>query len=200
MLVILLILSLMFGVWAFSSRQDYKSNLDTKVTAAIVVAKQQASTLKDTQFAEFEKSPLRTYSGPQAYGSLNLQYPKSWSGYVDDTGTSNILLESYFSLNLLSSFTSSNSVFALRMQVSNQSYSETVRSVSQTQGTSIIAYVLPKLPNQVGIKLSGTLPNSKQGVMVVLPLRDKTLLVWTETNQFSSDFNNYILPNLSFSP
>jgi hypothetical protein len=36
--------------------------------------------------------------------------------------------------------------------------------------------------------------------MVVLPLRDKTLQLWTEGTQFENDFNNNILANFSFSP
>jgi hypothetical protein len=74
-----------------------------------------------------------------------------------------------------------------------------------TQGkVTATAYSLPKVPNIIGTRLSGavslTNPQETSGNMVVLPLRNTTLLIWTESNDYLSDFNNYILPNLTFSP
>src|SRR4051794_27631814 len=83
---VLLVGALAFGGWAFSSRQDYKDNTDAKIAKAVEIAKQQESSRKDVEFKEKEKQPLRTYNGPDAYGGIALQYPKTWSGYVDDTG------------------------------------------------------------------------------------------------------------------
>jgi hypothetical protein len=77
--VILLIGTLGFAGWAYMSRQDYKDNVDAKVSDAVVIAKQQESTAKDKQFVEKEKNPLRTYHGPDTYGGLTIAYPKTWS-------------------------------------------------------------------------------------------------------------------------
>ena len=43
-----------FGVWAFSSRQDYKDNVDAKIDDAVVIAVQQTETAKDVEFVEKE--------------------------------------------------------------------------------------------------------------------------------------------------
>jgi len=48
--------------------------------------------------------------------------------------------------------------------------------------------------------LVGQIINGKKGSMVMFPLRDKTLKVWTEADQFVGDFNNSVLPNLTFVP
>jgi hypothetical protein len=48
--------------------------------------------------------------------------------------------------------------------------------------------------------LSGQIAQQQKGTMVILPLRDKTLEVWTESDAYLSDFKNYVLPNLTFSP
>jgi hypothetical protein len=36
--------------------------------------------------------------------------------------------------------------------------------------------------------------------MVILPLRNTTLKLWTESEQYKGDFNDLILANASFSP
>jgi hypothetical protein len=64
--VVLLLGTLGFGIWALSSRTDYKNHTDSKVHDAVTKATAQESTLKDKQFAEAEKQPLKLYQGPEA--------------------------------------------------------------------------------------------------------------------------------------
>lgn len=203
--IVLLLAAIAFGAWAYSSRQDYKYHSDQKVTAAVAVAKQKEDSAKDSEFIQREKYPLRTYTSPDAYGSLNVLFPKTWSGQVDDTGTGTALVDGFFYPNIVPSITSQNSTFALRIQVLAQPYAMTLTNIqaaqqNPTKPLTVTPYALPKLPKIVGVEASGNLPNQKTGVMVVLPLRDKTLQIWTEGDQFVSDFNNIILPNFTFAP
>lgn len=204
--IILLIAAIGFGGWAFSSRQDYKNNVDTKISAAVTVAKQQQSAADQAQFTEEAKQPLKAYNGPQPYGSLVVNFPKNWSAYVDDTGTNaGGLVNGYFAPGTVPSVTTPNSVFALRVQVINQPYSQVVQSFSKQQQAgklTVSAYALPKFPQNVGVEVSGLLnkKDTKTVTMVVIPLRSQTLEIWTQGSQYLSDFNSNILPNFSFSP
>jgi len=202
--VILLISTLGFAGWAYSSRQDYKDNVDTKINDAVTIAKQQESTAKDKQFAEAEKQPLRPYHGPEAYGSIVVNYPKTWSAYVADTGNSNAtLVDGYFHPSTVPSVTDQNSVFALRVQVLNQSYSQVLTSLAPQQKTgniTITPYALPQVPKVVGVRATGKLEGTKVGTVVLLPLRSETIKISTDGVQHLSDFNNIILPNFTFSP
>ena len=211
--VLLLIAVIVFAAWSYSSRQDYKNNVDTKIAAAVTVAKQQESTAKDKAFAEEEKNPLKTYNGPEAAGSIALMYPKTWSAYVADSttntnGNGSTLLDGYFYPGVVPDISNQASTFALRLQVVNQSYSDIVKNLGNTNADTpptISPYALPKVPKVVGVRVDGALPVSNgndtvTGSMVILPLRSQTIEIWTEGNQFTSDFNNIILPNFSFSP
>lgn len=206
--VLLLIGAVAFGAWAYTSRQDYKDNTDAKVGAAVTIAKQQESSAKDAAFAQAEKNPLKTYNGPEAYGSIVLNYPKTWSGYVanaSDSSSNGTLLNGYFYPGVVPSVSDQSSVFSLRLQVLSQSYASTIKNLGQSGSNNprtVSPYALPKVPKVVGIEISGDLPDQdkKTGTMVILPLRSQTLKIWTEGNQFLGDFNNSILPNFSFSP
>ncbi len=206
--IFLLIAATVFGGWAFMSRADYKNNTDSKIADAVTIAKQQEAAAKDAQFLQDEKKPLRTYKGPEAYGSVHIDYPKTWSGYVDDKGATNsIVLDGYFYPNIVPSLTNPNSTFALRLQVLGKTYEEVLKAIKASATNSgvktppvITPYSLPKVPGAVGIKTTGTLPNGKQGTMIVLPLRAQTIEIWAETAQFTPDFEASILPNLSFIP
>jgi hypothetical protein len=61
-------------------------------------------------------------------------------------------------------------------------------------------YESPNVANVQGSMLTGQVQSQKQGEMIVMPFRDKTLELWTESNQYIDDFNHIILPNFSFSP
>lgn len=203
LVVLILIGALGFGGWAFMGRQDYKDNVDTKIKVAEEAARQKESTVKDLQFAEESKKPLKTYQGPEAYGSLQTSYPKTWSAYVDDSGTSTGLVDGFFNPDYVPSIANQKSVFALRVQVVGQDYAEVLRSFSgqqQTGKVTVSAYALPKLPKVVGVKVTGEISQGKTVTMVILPLRSETIKIWTEGNQYLEDFNNNILPNFSFSP
>ena len=193
-----------FGGWAFSSRQDYKNNVDQKINAAVAVAKDQQSKADTIKFNEAAKNPLRTYQGPEAYGSLIVAYPKTWSAYVDDSGKGQALVDGYFDPSTVPSISDQSSVFALRVQVLQQSYAQTAQNLQSQNDpqhpTTFTAYALPKLPKVVGLKVVGQLTSQVSGTMVVLPLRSNTLEISTQGSQYLNDFNNYILPNFTFSP
>jgi len=203
LLALLLIAAISFGTWAYSSRSTYKDHAQGLVNSAVAVAKQQESAAKDQEFAEAAKNPLKTYNGPQAYGSLVINYPKTWSGYVDDTGHGSALVDGYFAPGVVPSISDQASVFSLRVQVVNTPYSQVVQNFSGQQQSgkiTIVAYALPQLPKVVGVEVNGQINNQNDETMVVLPLRAETLQIWTDGTQYLNDFNKYILPNFSFSP
>jgi hypothetical protein len=202
--LVLLIASVSFGVWAFSGRQKYKNNTDQLISTAVSSAKQQQQNSDNQAFAIAEQKPLIQYLGPQQYGTISLWYPRTWSSFVDSSGGASEPLDGYFAPGTLPSVTDDgNTNFALRIQVESTSYSDTVQdlqSEQQANQVTITAYSLPKLPKVVGIEAVGLLPDDVTGTMVVLPLRGVAVEVWTEGTAYLSQFNNDILPNLSFSP
>ena len=201
--VLLLVGAGVFAVWAYQGRQDYKNNVDAKIAVANAQAIKAEDSKKDAQFAEYAKQPLKTYVGPEAYGAIHVLFPRTWSGYVDESGSGDGPVNGYFYPNIVPATTDPTVTFALRVQVLNESYSDAMHVyssfVTDNKGT-VTAYALPKLPSVVGSRLDGQIQDNKQGSMIVLPLRDKTLQVWTESPQFLNDFNSNILPNLTFSP
>jgi hypothetical protein len=201
--VLLLVGAAVFGGWAYTHMQDYKNNVGTKVDAAVAIAIQKESVAKDAVFTEQEKQPLKTYQGPAAYGSVTINYPKTWSAYVKDDTNSNPYVEGYFYPSVVPDIQSSDSAFALRVQVIQQPYSSVLSDLTGyvTQGLSTVKpYAAPKVKNVIGVRVDGKISGNKNGSMVVLPLRNMTLKIWTEAPAFRSDFNSNILPNFTFAP
>ncbi len=191
-----------FGIWAFASRQDYKNNVAPKIAAAVAIAQQQTSSQKDNEFAQAQKQPLKSYNGPSTYGSLVVKYPKTWSAYISTSDQGGTPVDGYFQPDFVPG-TQSTTDYALRVQVLSIPYSQALQSFSayaKSGAASISAFRAAKVPDDLGSRIEGQLTSTKHGIMILLPIRDKTLKIWTEAGQFQADFNNNILPNLTFSP
>lgn len=191
-----------FGYWAYSGRQDYKNNVDEKIATAVDVAKKQAESDKDNEFIQKEKEPLKEYDGPSSLGSIVIKYPKTWSAYVDETGTGGTPLDGYFQPNFVPGVDGDSS-YALRVQVSNKTFAdEAKRFDSDVKNGKVSSqpYKPVNVQDVVGLRLDGEIENNKQGIMILIPLRDKTIKLWTEADQYKADFENNILPNFTFSP
>jgi hypothetical protein len=207
LLVPLIILSVFFlgaagfGTWAFVSRQDYKNNSDEKAAAAAKSAAAAESRKKDAEFKETEKFPTKSFIGPDTYGSLRYDFPKTWNSYIA-TSNGGFIVNNYLSPDFIPDI-SSTALFALRVQISSTSYTTLLRAYDAgvRAGTITTAsYSAPKVPTAKGVIVSGPIRGTVSGVLILLPIRDKTLIMWTEGTDYTKDFMNTVLPSVTFSP
>lgn len=192
-----------FGVWAFMGMQDYKNNVEPKIEAAVEVAKQETSTAKDNEFLEKEKLPTKEYKGPDTYGGVSFVYPKTWSMVTAKTTASVPLDATLHPGAVPGSGNDGDFSYAFRVSVLNAPYERTVKEydASLKSGKLIASPIrLAAVPSVLGTRMDGEVVRGKNGSVILLPLRDKTLKVWTESNDYKPDFNNIILPSLTFQP
>jgi hypothetical protein len=200
---VLLVGSLAFGLWAFMSRQDYKNNSDKKAAAAAAESKTETQAEDAIKYAEEAKNPLKTHTGPDQFGKISVQYPKTWSAYIIESDRGGASVNDYFHPNVVPDVGEEDSSYSLRIQVVSQAYDNVVDDYkSEVENGKVTAapYALPKVPDVVGTRIDGQIESDKQGSMLIFPLRNLTLKVWTESSDYLSDFNTIILPNLTFSP
>jgi hypothetical protein len=208
--IIFLLAAIGFGVWAFMGRQDYKNNVDQKIDVAVQKTIETEDAKQAKVFAEKEKNPLREYDGPDQFGSIQVLYPKTWSGYVVEApdNKSATLVNGYFHPGEVPSVSDKNSSFSLRVQIVHDAYDTVAgkwekrqEEVAKKGGTlDIDPYSLPLQADTVGIRVHGQLTEDKDGTVIVLPLRSDTLIISTDGSDYLKDFDTYILPNFNFVP
>jgi len=191
-----------FAIWAYGERDDYKNNSDKKSAAAAEVAHQKAGEEKEKEFLEREKNPYKEYKGPSAFGSVDILYPKTWSAYVDETKGGNLPVNGYFHPNFVPGL-DSETAFAMKVEVVEQPYDQVLakyESDTKSGKLRVSPFKAAKVPSVLGARIDGEIDDGLNGSSVVFPLRDKTIKVTTQSQQFMSDFDNIILPNFSFVP
>ena len=204
-LLILLLVAVVFGYSAYQGKQDYKNNVNKKIEAAVAKAKTDQAAELNKQFEERSKSPVKTYQGSAEFGSVTFSYPKTWNAYVDDNNGGNPI-NSYYYPDIIPGLHDSTA-FALRVELANENYDGIVQGFEgkvKSGRVKAVPYVPDKLKNipgvQLGMRFDGNVVGDKQGAMIVVKVRDRTLKIHTQSLDFLNDFNNTVLPSLTFKP
>lgn len=203
--VILLVVALIFAFWAYGQMKDYKNNTDQKISTAVKDANATQKQQLDAQFAEQAKLPSKTYTTPSQYSSVKVVYPKTWSAYViEQINNTSLPVDGYFYPDFVPGINLNGVNYFLRIQIVGDSYSNILNQYSSQikQGTLRATSFIPEQVKgaTAGIRLDGQLGQNKNGSIIILPVRDKVLKIWSENNSAINDFNNIVLKNLSYSP
>ena len=204
LITLLFIVAVIVSIVFYRGENKYKNDSNQLIATAVASAKQQQQTTDQNVFAKESLQPLQPFVGPEAYGTVTIYYPKTYSAYIAVNSNSSTPVDGYFEPGYVPDTTNQANAFALRLQVDAQTYDQELVQYTNLakQGlVTITAYSLPKVPSVVGVKITGKIAtNVQNGIMIILPLRNTTLQVWTEATQYQSNFNTLILPNISFSP
>lgn len=192
-----------FAFWAYAQMQDYKNNSDKKSATAVEIANKKQKEELEKEFAELEKTPNKTYTSPAQDGSISFAYPKTWSSYIIEAD-GNIPLDGFFQPNFVPNVAGDQNAYALRMQLLAQDYNSVLSQYQNNikKGTlKSTPYVDQNVKGAAtGVRLDGQLSSTKQGSMIIIPIRDKVFKLWTENNTTINDFNNTVLKTLTYSP
>lgn len=174
-------------VWSYVSYLDQKNNVDSKVATAVAEAKKTQSDEDEAKFAEREKNPMRQFVGPEDYGRLSFDYPKTWSLYVDRDATSGNSYEAY--LNPITVPPVSNTQpYALRVLIESKDYDAVLRTYDSLVKKGDLGSSTFSVEGISGTRLDGAFTKDIRGAAVILKIRDKTVTLRTDADIFKADF------------
>lgn len=190
-IAVLGILMIMFAVLFFMKDSEYKKlNKDIDATVASEVADLADARLTELEqeFDERDKKPYSTFVGPEDYGRLQFSYPRTYSMYVVSDATDGKDYQAYFHPNQVQAIDSSH-VYALQLDILNSPY-DTVVTGFEGESLTRRSY---SVNGQNAAYFTGTLPGTEfDGYMVVIKIRDKTVVLRTFDVIFKQDFDQII--------
>ena len=187
-LSILFVGASVFSGWSFYNYLDQKNNVDTKISDAVALAKKTQADLDEANFMERDKEPMRQFVGPDDYGRVTFNYPKTWSVYVAKDAINGGNFESY--LNPISVPPVSDSQqFALRVSIETKNYEDSVSSYSSKVKSGDLTSTIVTIGDVNGTRLDGRFSDDIRGSLVLIKIRDKTLAIRTDALTFKADFD-----------
>lgn len=186
------------SVWSLVNYLDQKNNTDGKIAVAVEAAKKQQVADDEKEFAEREKLPVRQLVGPEDLGRITLDYPKTWSVYIDKDGADSEY-QAYLQPGAVPAI-AKKTPYALRVSVVNNKYEDSLVGYQSLIAKGDLKATPVTIGGQSGTRLEGNFSKEVSGAVVLFKLRDKTLKVATESRDRLVDFNSIVLPSLKFNP
>lgn len=178
--------------WALYRYDEERTTVEDQISEAVSQAKQQQRLEDEERFEEERKSPYETYSIPDVFGSVEMEYPKTWSVYVEDTTSSKVQVDMYMHPDLVRIQDRTVRPYALRMQLIDELYQQTVDGYQNEIEDGEIDSKTATVSDIEGVRLSGQISRDVSGEMIILPYRDKTIQIWTEGDNFIEDFDKIL--------
>lgn len=199
-IVVLLLFGASVAAIIFYGRyQDASTNLDAQIAAAVEVANAELSAELEADFAERAKDPNEVYKAPAELGSVAVTYPKTWSSHVIEKTGSGTVLDGYFYPQTVPD-TKADNRFPTRLQLVSKAYAKEVEAYDRGVEDGELKAKAVVINGVKGVRFDGAIEREVSGSIVLLPLRDRTLKIWTENSDFLKDFNEIILAKLTFTP
>ena len=179
------------AVWGIMNYLEQKTNVDGKVSQAISKAKKDQADLDEAKFTAREKDPNREFVGPDDYGRLTFDYPKTWSVYVGKDASRGGDYEAYLNPVTVPTVASTQQ-YALRVLIEEKDYDRVIDSYSSLVKKGDLRSSAVSVDGNNGTRLDGNFSKDIRGAAVLYKVRDKTITLRTDADTFKTDFDKLI--------
>ena len=181
-----------FGGWAFLQYTDYKDNFELKSGLAVNDAVKIQADQDATKLEEAMKEPNRQFVGPDDYGRVTFDYPRTWSVYeATDVSGGKGTYEAYLS-PLVVPPVNEDQKYALRVTIDDENIDRVLANYERDVEEGDLKTSSFKASGISATRIDGNFSETIRGSAVVFKIRDKTLTVRTDSNTFTKDFEKLI--------
>ena len=177
------LVALGLGGWALYNYFDQKDNVDAKVSTAVTTAVKAQADKDAADFLEKEKQPNRQFAGPDDYGRLAFDYPKTWSIYVDQDTLSGGTYKAYFNPVSVPPVKDTTQ-YALRVTIEQKDIERVIATYDTLVKKGDLKVSAVKIDGIDGTRLDGSFTKDIRGAAVVFKIRDKTVTIRTDAETF----------------
>lgn len=184
-------------IWMSLQYNEVQTDVQGQIDMAVAEAKDKQAAEMEADFAEREKFPYKTFSGPADYGQLTFNYPKTWSVYIADAANKGGDFNAYFNPNQVEAV-GKDTINALRVTILNKSFEDVTadyqkKMEQKDSGLTMESVTFGKSNDITGNRYTGTIPGTDlNGYIVIFKIRDKTAVLQTDSVLFKADFDELL--------
>jgi len=186
------------ATWAIMSYNRERETVNQQIASAVEDARADQRAVLEDQFEEERNNPFRTYTAPSVFGGLSLDFPRTWNVYVEDGTRGRVQIDLTMHPEIVRDQQSEDDIYAFRMELQDRLFEQVNQSYQRDAERGNLDARAVTISGLEGVQYSGEVVRNKNGQLVVLPYRDKTIVMWTESNRFADDFEE-ILSRAQFS-
>ncbi|MDN5275956.1 MAG: exported protein of unknown function [Candidatus Saccharibacteria bacterium] len=180
-----------FAIWSYINYQDASKVEKTEIDKAVLDSNKTLEDKLEADFTAREKEPNRQFAGPDDYGRLTFDYPKTWSVYVDAADTNNGTYEAYLNPVTVPPV-SKTQQYALRVTIAEKPYDEVIDSFDSLVKKNSLKSSTTQIQGTTATRLEGSFSEDIRGIAVIFKIRDKTVTLRTDADTFRADFDKLL--------
>lgn len=191
-LVIFVLIFVGLFVNSYLKEQRATKELNTQKAAAYRLGQQAgAKTQKATDEAAAKaaaQNPYRSYVAPTAYGEFTIKFPKVWSSSVAENLSSTTQVDLIATPDFIKIQPDNKVNYALRVSLIDSTYASVRQAYDQRVKSKKLKALGVKVSGLDGTRYEGEFKEGKSGIVVLIPVRDKTIVFTTENTKYQAEF------------
>lgn len=199
LLIVMGIIAIVF-IWLYVQKyiewSNISADIDGQVNKAVAEAVAANTSELESEFAEREKYPYKSFMGPVDYGSFSFEYPKTWSVYIARDAANGGDFEAYLNPVQVEPV-GTNTINALRVRIRDEAFESAAKRYEGSIKNGKLTLSTVTVGSALANVYTGELSSNMRGAVMLLKLRDKTITLQTDAEIFMDEFNR-ILQSVSF--
>lgn len=199
---LLLISTIALGLLSINYANKYteaKTDVDGQKAAAAAAAKEEQKVVDQKEHEEMDKQPYRTYQAPAVLGAIQAEFPKNWNVYAKEEEKSDIQLDVYMYPGVVRDENSTTEPYSFRIRMQQKLYPEAMLPYQKRVEKGQLKAQTVTVSGISGTRFDGAITDERTGAIILLPVRDKTLFIWTESPTYMTDYDQ-IVAKMAISP
>ncbi|MFI5240329.1 MAG: hypothetical protein ACHQUB_01300 [Candidatus Saccharimonadia bacterium] len=191
---VMVVVVAIIAIVIFGNERHVQSQLS--IASQTYIAQGKATQLKtDQQNALIAgETPFRDYVAPELYGGFDIKFPKDWNAYVieDDSQLNQVVLYLNPSFVTLSGQNPATNSYAFRAVLINERSTTVIANLVGIAKTNGVTNKSVTVSGIASTWYDGKFDQFHNGVLVLVPVRDKTLELITDTHDYLTEFNQIL--------
>jgi hypothetical protein len=180
------------SIYGMVSSSQARSALNHAREKAYQAGQQDQKAEDEERFRIASQSPYRSYSAPGIYGGFEIKFPKNWSGHVVENEGGSPQVQLTLHPNFVKQVANQDNAYAARVQLSRTNHDQIVK---QRQNEVKAGRMKQQSVSVAGIpstRFEGKFDNKHDGVTVLVPVRDKTVIISTDDKKYLPEFDQIL--------
>ena len=200
LIIVGVVLALVIIATGFLGYRAYQGTtaLNEKYSTGYNAGKADQGKADDAKIQEINRNPFRSFTAPKELGAFVVSFPRNWSLAV--TKTTGEACSGYWQPDFVDT---DSSAYALRISVTDDSYDSSLAKLraSVKSSKNKLTESTVEVSGVDGAKFSGLIDKkTTNGTVIILPLRDKTMVIQTDDNaKYGKDYDD-IVTKLKINP
>jgi hypothetical protein len=176
-------------VVAFGQASTAKNTLSKQKQAAADAARTEQKKTDERAAEIAAESPFRSYVAPIEYGSFEIKFPKNWSSWVDEERSSGTQVNLIVHPDFIRKTNNLEELMAARVTLQQKTLNEFLRPYEANKKVTRADITVSGVK---GVQITGQFSDKRTSRIVVVPIRDKSLVFTNEASQYNAEFDQIL--------